>query len=95
MSEEFENENLIDLFDEDGTKVTFEHLDTIRIEDTDYIVCIPYDEEEEEVTEIAMFQIDKDENSEDCLTQVFEDALAEQIYAEFKSRNADLFDFED
>lgn len=90
-----ENPYVIELIDDEtGESVPFEHLDTVRVGGDDYIVCIPYDEDEEEVTEIAMFKIDKDETSEDCLTQVTDDALAEKIYDEFKSRNADKFDFE-
>lgn len=90
-----ENSNVIDLIDEDGNTVPFEHLDTVRIENDDYIICIPYDDSEEEVTEIAMFKIDKDAESEDCLSQVVDDELAGRIYAEFKKRNTDKFDFED
>lgn len=90
-----ENPNVLELIDEDGNTVPFEHLDTVRISGDDYIVCIPYDDDEEEVTEIALFKIDKDVNSEDCLSQVIDENLAERIYREFKKRNADKFDFED
>ncbi len=89
-----ENSNLIDLIDEEGNTVPFEHLDTVQIDGDDYIICIPYDDEEEEVTEIALFKIDKDADSEDCLSQVVDDALANRIYEEFKKRNRDRFDFE-
>lgn len=95
-NDELKNEgNILELIDEDGNTVPFEHLDTVRIGDNDYIICIPYDDSEEEVTEIAMFKIDKDAESEDCLSQVVDEDLAEQIYAEFKKRNADKFDFDD
>ncbi len=87
--------NVLELIDEDGNTVPFEHLDTVRINNNDYIICIPYDDDQEEVTEIAMFKIDKDVSSEDCLSQVVDEALAEKIYEEFKKRNADKFDFED
>lgn len=90
-----EEGNILELIDEDGNTVPFEHLDTVQIGSADYIVCIPYDEEEEEVTEIAMFKIDKDSNSEECLSQVDDEALAEKIYSEFKKRNENNFDFED
>lgn len=89
-----ENSNIIDLIDEEGNTIPFEHLDTVQIDGNDYIICIPYDDEEEEVTEIALFKIDKDADSEDCLSQVFDDALADRIYEEFKKRNRDKFDFE-
>ena len=50
-----ENQNILELVDEDGNTVPFEHLDTVQIDGEDYIVCIPYNEEEEEVTEIVLF----------------------------------------
>ncbi len=95
-SSEEESPYVIELIDDDtGETVPFEHLDTVRIKEDDYIVCIPYDDEETEVTEVVMFKIDKDENSEDCLSQVVDEDLAEEIYGEFKKRNADKFDFAD
>ena len=45
-----ENQNILELVDEDGNTVPFEHLDTVQIDGEDYIVCIPYNEEEEEAT---------------------------------------------
>ncbi|MEG1442469.1 MAG: DUF1292 domain-containing protein, partial [Oscillospiraceae bacterium] len=91
----YENPHLIDLFDEDGNKVVFEHLDTIKIDEDEYIVCIPYDDDEDEVTEVAMFKIDMIADDESALSQVIDEDLAENIYAQFQERNADLFDFED
>ena len=83
-----ENQNILELVDEDGNTVPFEHLDTVQIDGEDY------NEEEEEVTEIVLFKIDKAAESEDCLSQVVDENLAERIYQEFKKRNADQFDFE-
>ena len=37
-----ENQNILELVDEDGNTVPFEHLDTVQIDGEDYIVCIPY-----------------------------------------------------
>ncbi len=89
-----ESPYVIDLIDEDGNTVPFEHLDTVQVDGDDYIICIPYDDEQEVVTEVALFKIDKDAAAEDCLTQVTDDKLADRIYESFKKRNADKFDFE-
>ena len=45
MAELPENPYLIDLFDQDGNKTVFEHLDTVLYKDNEYVICIPYDEE--------------------------------------------------
>ena len=70
-----ENPYLIDLFDEDGNKTVFEHLDTVKYKDDEYVVCIPYDDEEDEVTEVVIFLIDEDEQGEEILSQVFEPVI--------------------
>ncbi|MBQ2614800.1 MAG: DUF1292 domain-containing protein [Clostridia bacterium] len=94
MSELPENEYLVDLIDEDGNTVTFEHLDTVQYQGNDYVICIPYDEDEEVVTEVVIFQIHKDKE-EDCLEQVEDGEILSAVYRLFQDRNADLFEFED
>ncbi len=95
MSEElYENPHLVDLIDEDGNTVTFEHLDTVQYKGKDYIVCIPYDDDEEVVTEVVIFMVNKDKE-EDCLEQLEDEEIMGAVYDLFRERNADMFDFED
>ena len=94
MAELPENEYLVDLIDEDGNTVTFEHLDTVQYQGKDYVICIPYDDEEEVVTEVVIFLIHKDKE-EDCLEQVEDPEILSAVYQLFQERNADLFDFQD
>ncbi len=93
MSEMQENPYLIELTDEDGETVTFEHLDTVQYQGKDYVVFIPYNDEEEEVDEVVIFQILDQE--EDCLEQVEDPAVLSAVYDLFRERNKDMFDFED
>ena len=93
MAELPENEHLIDLIDEDGNTVTFEHLDTVQYKGKDYVICIPYDDEEEVVTEVVIFLIKSQE--EDCLEQVEDPAVLSAVYDLFRDRNKEMFDFED
>ncbi len=93
MSEMQENPYLIELTDEDGETVTFEHLDTVQYQGKDYVVFIPYNDEEEEVDEVVIFQILDQE--EDCLEQVEDPAVLSAVYDLFRARNKELFDFED
>ncbi|MBQ4145075.1 MAG: DUF1292 domain-containing protein [Clostridia bacterium] len=94
MAELPENPHLIDLIDEDGETVTFEHLDTVQYKDNDYVICIPFDDDEEVVTEVVIFKIRKD-NEDDCLEQVEDIELLDKVYDIFKERNGEMFDFED
>ena len=95
MAELPENEFLIDLFDEEGNKKVFEHLDTVLYRDDEYVICIPYDDDEEEVTEIVIFKTVIDKDGESSLEHVVEDNVLEKVYEIFKERNLDKFDFGD
>lgn len=104
MAENFDNrENiqeednfLVDLFDDDGNKQTFEHLDTVQVNGDDYVICIPYKEEEDdEVDEVIILKIDGEENGESVLVPEEDLEVLDKAYELFKERNADLFDFED
>lgn len=94
MAELPENEYLIDLYDEDGNKKVFEHLDTVLYKNDEYVICIPYDEEESEVSEIVIFRTVEDENGESALEQVLESDILSAVYDVFRDRNADKFDFQ-
>lgn len=94
MAELPENPYLIDLFDQDGNKTVFEHLDTVLYKDNEYVICIPYDEEEEEVSEIVILKASEDEDGEPALEQITEPVVMSAVYDIFRDRNADKFDFE-
>lgn len=93
MSEMQENPYLIELTDEDGETVTFEHLDTVQYKGKEYVIFIPYNDDEEEVDEVVIFQILDQE--EDCLEQVEDPEILSAVYDLFRERNKEMFDFED
>lgn len=95
MAELPENEFLIDLYDEDGNKKVFEHLDTVLYKNEEYVICIPYDEEEEEVTEIVIFKTVTDDRGESSLAQIFDPDIMAEVYRIFRERNEEKFEFED
>ena len=96
MAELPENPHLIDLIDEDGKTVTFEHLDTVQVNGDDYVICIPYKEEEDdEVDEVIILKIDGVQDGESVLVPEEDSEILDKAYELFKERNADLFDFED
>lgn len=100
--ENFDNENenieeyLIDLFDDEGNKETFEHLDTVQVDGSDYVICIPYKEEDDgETDEVVILKIEKDDEGEDILVTEEDLEILDRAYEIFKEKNADMFDFED
>ena len=103
MAENFENMQnqeeesyLVDLFDDEGNKQTVEHLDTVQVNDSDYVICIPYKEEEDdEVDQVIILKMEYDENGDYILVPEEDLEVLDKAYEIFKERNADLFDFED
>ncbi len=100
MSENFENEMneyKIDLFDDEGNKQTVIHLDTVQIDGQDYVVCIPFkeDEDEDEIDEVFILKMLEREDGTYELAYEEDLELLDRAYEEFKARNADEFDFED
>ncbi len=98
----FEEENeveefLVDLYDEDGNLQTVVHLDTVQVNGMDYVICIPYKEndDEDEVDEVFILKMEKDEKGENVLMPEDDDEVLDKAYELFKERNADMFDFED
>ena len=94
MAELPENEFLIDLFDEDGNKKVFEHLDTVMYKDDEYMLFIPYNDEESEADEVVIFKVEPD-GDESALLQVTDPAVLSGVYEVFKERNADKFEFQE
>ena len=103
MAENFENiqnpeeeSYLVDLFDDEGNKQTVEHLDTVQVDGVDYVICIPYKEEEDdEVDQVIILKMEYDENDDYILVPEEDLEVLDRAYEIFKERNADLFDFED
>ena len=107
MSENYENKNLgneneendylIDLFDDDGNKETFEHLDTVQVNGNDYVICVPYveEEDEDEVSEVIILKMEYDEKGDYVLVPEEDENILDTAYDIFRERNEDLFDWED
>lgn len=68
MSEEMD---LIMLYDEDGNENEFEVVATLEVEDNEYAILLPRDDDRdpdaEEVDEAYVLRIEQDENGEDVL----------------------------
>ena len=96
MSEEMKNDNIIELTDEEtGESVLFEHLDTIEHNGKEYFVLTDYYEEPQEESDVYVMTIVVDEEGEETLEIVEDDAEVAEIFAMFKERVGDEFEFLD
>ena len=99
MSHLEENENyLVELENEDGEKEIFEHLDTVKVGEDNYVICVPYLEEEtDEIEEVVILKMVADpENPEGSLLLPEEDeAILVMAFELFVERNEERFDWTD
>lgn len=80
-----ENMNIIELIDEDGESVSFEHLATLEHEGEYYIVLseITEDDSAEEDVDVVIMKIEQDENGDDVYVYEEDEALQEVLFEKF------------
>lgn len=93
MSEEY-GADIVILTDEEGVDHEFEHLDTIELNSQIYMAFVPagIPEDSEEPVELVLLKADKDENGEDMLSTIDDEAELDAVYQAFME---EAFDEED
>jgi len=97
---EDERDDIVVLVDENGEEVEFEHIDTIEMNDNEYVVLAPYVEEEEEEEEtdeeeIIILKVDHNENGEDSFVTVEDEEELDAVFEEFQARMEEEFGSEE
>ena len=96
--EEEELDNIIILNDEEGNEVKFEFLDLVELDEEEYVVLLPVSEEgEEDEGEVVILKLeDTDEDSEEeSYVGVEDDEILNKVFAIFKEKYKDEFNFVD
>ena len=94
MSEE--KDNTVALVDENGEEMQFEHLDTIEMNDNQYVVLLPMeeqDEEEKDEDEVVILKIEQSDNGEDAFVGIEDEDELNSVFEEFKYRMEEEFEF--
>ncbi len=87
---EEEMDNFVVLTDEEGNEVEFEFLDSIEYGDATYVILLPPDD-----NGVLIMELEETEDGEESLLQINDPMISEEVYAIFKEKNSDVFDFED
>ena len=102
MEENFEGEeldNIVILNDENGNEVKFEFLDLVELDNEEYVVLLPInDDGEEDEGEVVILKVEdnEDENSEEeSYVSVEDEAILNQVFEIFKEKFKNDFDFVD
>lgn len=85
-------DNIIVLLDENGNEISFEVLDIIGYNGKNYIVLLSTDEDADEIEILA--QDEDAPTGEKELTTIDDSDVLEGVFALFKERHRDEFNFE-
>lgn len=92
MSEE--KDDVVVLMDEEGNETEFEYLDTVEMEEKEYVVLLPVQENNADpIEEVLILRVDQDENGEDVFSSIDDDKELNTVFEQFKSQAQDEFDF--
>ena len=93
-----ELDNIIILNDENGNEVKFEFLDLVELDEEEYVVLLPVSEDgEEDEGEVVILKLeDTDEESEEeSYVGVEDEETLNKVFAIFKEKYKDEFNFVD
>ena len=98
MDENYEGEdldNIVILNDEDGNEVKFEFLDLIEYSGEEYVILLPV-EEEEDADEVVILKVeDTGSEDEESYVGVDDQEILNAVFAIFKDKFKDEFNFVD
>ena len=95
MDENEELNNIITLNDEEGKEVKFEFLDLIEYNEEEYVILLPV-EETEEAGEVVILKVEHTESEdEESYVGVEDEEELNAVFAIFKDKFKDEFNFID
>lgn len=90
-----ELDNIITLNDEEGNEVQFEFLDLIEYNSEEYVILLPV-EETDEAGEVVILKVEQSESEdEESYVGVEDDEELNAVFAIFKDKYKDEFNFID
>jgi len=90
-----ERDDIVVLVDENGDEVEFEHIDTIEMNGDEYVVLVPFIEDEVETQdeeEVVILKVEHDQDGEDSFVTVEDDDELDAVFEEFQTRMEEEFD---
>lgn len=87
-----ETDNIIVLTEDNGSENRFEFLDLIEYKGEEYIVLLPEDDSDE-AGKVVILQVEDSEGDEERYIGVEDQDVLEQVFAVFKAKFKDEFEF--
>lgn len=74
--------NIIELIDEKGEALSFEHIMTLDYDETEYIVLAPLDQEPDtDEDEIVILRVEQDENGDDYYAVIEDEEELAEVFS--------------
>lgn len=89
-----EEPTILTLHDDEGNEEEFEFLDVVEYQGAQYIVLFPLEEDDMEIVILKVEEIEGNDE-EEAYVAVEDEAVLDAVYAIFKERFKDEFEFED
>lgn len=91
-----EIDNIITLTDEEGNTQNFEFIDLINYLNKEYVVLIPYEEDEDEAGEVVILEVeDNNYCNEESYNSVEDMNILNAVFEIFKDKHKEDFNFVD
>ncbi|NLV36961.1 MAG: DUF1292 domain-containing protein [Clostridiaceae bacterium] len=92
-----ERDDIVVLVDENGEEVEFEHIDTIEMNNSEYVVLAPMDkiDPDQEDEEVIILKVEHSEDGEDSFITIDDDDELDDVFNEFQNRMEEEFGLED
>lgn len=86
-------EAIVVLCDEDGNEVEFQVLDVIELDDTDYVVLLPVEPDEETEGNVVILQVETidDDSGEETYIGIDDDETINAVFEIFRARLVEEF----
>lgn len=95
-SADSEIDNIIILNDENGNEVSFEFLDLVEYDNTEYVILLPVAEDESIEQGVVILQLEESTNDcEESYVSVDDERILQAVFQIFKDKFKDEFDFTD
>jgi uncharacterized protein YrzB (UPF0473 family) len=90
-----ERDDILVLTDEDGNEHEFEVVDYFEVDDKEYAVLLPADEEQEEEDEALIFRVEEDQDGNQVLVEIEDDDEWERVVSAWEEMVAEEAEYED
>ena len=81
---DMERDDIVELIDEDGNEVQFEHLMTLEHEGNAYICLVPVEPMEDvEEDELVIMRIESDEDGNDVYVTIDDDSELDKVFEKY------------